>query len=107
MSGHKTKFGVRARLVLIITLLLSGVSGTQYYLNYRQQKEVLSRLINLNHEINQTVRDIDREIKAGAHRSPRPACRRPGEPGRARRPNWPGSASCGTFSSTWTRISRP
>jgi signal transduction histidine kinase len=66
MSARIIKFGVRARLVLLITLLLAGVSATQYYLNWRQQREVLARLVQLNHEINQTVRDIDRQIQERA-----------------------------------------
>ena len=62
-------FGVRVRLALIITLLLAGVSGTQYVLNYRQQQRVVSRLIDLNRLINRTIRDIDRQIEERASRA--------------------------------------
>jgi signal transduction histidine kinase len=68
MGNKKIYFGVRTRLILIITLLLAGVSGTQFFLNYRQQQAVIGQLIELNREINQTIRDIDRQIEDRAHR---------------------------------------
>ncbi|MCE5271817.1 HAMP domain-containing protein [bacterium] len=68
MTTRSVKFGVRSRLVLLITALLAGTSATQFYLNWRQQQEVLARLVRLNHEINQTVRDIDRQIQQRASR---------------------------------------
>ncbi len=79
MQHGRQRFGVRARLALIIILLLAGVSGTQYLLNYQQQRVVLGQLMELNRQINLTVRDIDRQLKqralesvrrAGAVRSP-------------------------------------
>ncbi|MEA1996016.1 MAG: ATP-binding protein [Gemmatimonadota bacterium] len=63
MSGKRIIFGVRARLVLLITLLLAGVSSTQYVINYRQQQAVISQLLALNHQINDTLRDIDRRVR--------------------------------------------
>ncbi|MEA2064560.1 MAG: ATP-binding protein [Gemmatimonadota bacterium] len=56
-------FGVRARLVLIITLLLAWVSGTQYAINYYQQQAVVGKLLELNRQINQAIYDIDRQIE--------------------------------------------
>ncbi|HUU29466.1 MAG TPA: ATP-binding protein [archaeon] len=64
MVRKKYIFGVRARLVLIITILLAGVSGTQYILNYHQQQAVIQRLIDLNRQINLTIQDIDRQLKS-------------------------------------------
>ncbi len=67
----KSFFGVRARLVLIITGLLAGVSGTQFAINYRQQQEVVSRLLELNRQINQTIQDIDRQIEKRSQQTAR------------------------------------
>ncbi|MBN2288113.1 MAG: HAMP domain-containing protein [Candidatus Glassbacteria bacterium] len=61
-------FGVRARLALIITLLLAGVSGTQYAINYRQQQQVVAKLLELNRQINRTIQDIDRQIQKRSQR---------------------------------------
>jgi len=63
MAKRKYIFGVRARLALIITLLLAGVSGTQYVINYRQQREVVNTLVELNRQINETILHIDRQLK--------------------------------------------
>jgi len=63
MAERKYIFGVRAQLALIITLLLAGVSGTQYVINYRQQREVLNTLVELNRQINETILHIDRQLK--------------------------------------------
>jgi signal transduction histidine kinase len=70
-SASKRFFSVRARLALIITLLLAGVSGTQFVINYYQQQEVVSRLLDLNRQINQTIQDIDRQINKRAQRTVR------------------------------------
>ncbi|OGG00497.1 MAG: hypothetical protein A3F83_09705 [Candidatus Glassbacteria bacterium RIFCSPLOWO2_12_FULL_58_11] len=70
MAEKKFIFGVRARLVLIITLLLAGVSGTQYLANYRQQRNVVTKLVLLNHQINEAVRSVDSQLKARAVPSP-------------------------------------
>jgi len=59
---------VRARLVLIITGLLAGVSGTQFVINYRQQQEVVAKLLELNRQINQAIQDIDRQIDKRSRR---------------------------------------
>ena len=64
------KFGVRARLALIFTLLLAGVSGTQYVINYRQQQLVMSKLVGLNRQINETIMQIDNQIKQGTLPAP-------------------------------------
>ncbi|MBW1696358.1 MAG: HAMP domain-containing protein [Deltaproteobacteria bacterium] len=69
MAEKKYIFGVRARLALIITLLLAGVSGTQYVINYRQQREVVSTLVELNRQINETILHIDRQLKASSQPS--------------------------------------
>ena len=70
MAGKNYIFGVRARLALIIILLLAGVSGTQYVINYRQQQEVMRKLVEINREINRTIRDIDRQLKNRSRSAP-------------------------------------
>ena len=69
MAGKKYIFGVRARLALIIILLLAGVSGTQYVINYRQQREVVNTLVELNRQINETILHIDRQLKESSQPS--------------------------------------
>ncbi|HLA40942.1 MAG TPA: hypothetical protein VJ417_13155, partial [Candidatus Glassbacteria bacterium] len=70
MKEKNYKFGVRARLALIFTLLLAGVSGTQYVINYRQQQLVMSKLVGLNRQINETIMQIDNQIKQGTLPAP-------------------------------------
>jgi len=63
MAEKKYRFGVRGRLVLLITFLLAGISGTQYILYYLQQQAVIRQLVELNRQINVTIQDIDRQIR--------------------------------------------
>ena len=77
-STKRSMFGVRVRMVLIITGLLAGVSGTQFAINYRQQQEVVAKLLELNRQINQTIHDIDRQIEKRSRRISQPGL--PGPP---------------------------
>ena len=70
MAEKKFIFGVRARLALFITLLLAGVSGTQYVTNYRQQLNVVTKLVQLNHQINEAIRSVDTQLKDRTAPSP-------------------------------------
>jgi len=74
MAKKSYRFGVRARLALIFTLLLAFVSATQYLLNYYQQQEVMAKLVELNRQINETVMQIDSQLKQRG--LPVPAARR-------------------------------
>ena len=79
MTKRKYIFGVRARLALIITLLLAAVSGIQYVINYRQQREVVDTLVELNRQINETVLHIDRQLKQVSTPPPQVAPPGPGK----------------------------
>jgi len=83
-SAKRSMFGVRVRLVLIITGLLAGVSGTQFAINYRQQQEVVAKLLELNRQINQTIHDIDRQIEKRSRQISQPGL--PGPPAGGRSP---------------------
>ena len=60
LINWKYLFGIRTRLIVIITLLLAGMAVSQLIINYRQQKAVIGKLMELNGEVNQAIRVFDR-----------------------------------------------
>ena len=60
LNGWKYLFGIRTRLIVIITLLLAGMAVSQLFINYRQQQAVIGKLMELNGEVNQAIRVFDR-----------------------------------------------
>ncbi len=75
MAAKNYRFGIRARLTIIFTLLLAAVSTTQFLVFNSQQYKVVDKLMDLNRQINETILHIDNQLKNRA--TP------PGGPGQA------------------------
>jgi signal transduction histidine kinase len=63
MAAKNYRFGIRARLTVIFTLLLAAVSATQFLIFNSQQYQVVDRLMDLNRQINETILHIDNQLK--------------------------------------------
>ncbi len=57
------RFGIRARLTVTFTLLLAAVSASQFLIYNSQQHKVVDKLVELNRQINETIRHIDNQLK--------------------------------------------
>ncbi len=63
MAEKNYRFGIRARLTIIFTLLLAAVSTAQFLIYNSQQHKVVDKLLELNRQINETILHIDNQLR--------------------------------------------